>query len=405
MDVFVARQPIFDARKNVIAYELLFRSGIDNFYDPQTDGDQATYKVVLNSFFVIGMHTLTKGKRAFINFSRNLIVRGAPSMMPRELIGVEILETVEADDEIIAACRELKAAGYVVALDDFVLHERYFPLLKLADIIKVDFLATPTENRKAIVQQCKSHTTHSIQFLAEKVETREDFEEGLDLGYVYFQGYFFSRPDVVSGKDIPGSKLTCLRMINEVNKPEASIDDVDQVIRRDVSLSYKLLQFVNSAFFGLTVQIQSIRHALMMLGLREIKKWASLVALYNLGYDKPQELLTLSLIRARVCEMLGLKINMQARSADLFLMGLFSLIDALVDRPMEELMRDLPVAEDLKQALLGEENRLNDVYRLVISYEKGEWDTTAAYLDKLGLDEAVLPDIYLQSVTWANTAI
>lgn len=401
MEVFVARQPIFDARKNVIAYELLFRSGIENFYDPQTDGDQATYKVVLNSFFVIGMHTLTKGKRAFINFSRNLIVRGAPSMMPRELIGVEILETVEADDEIIAACRDLKAAGYVVALDDFVLHEKYLPLLELADIIKVDFLATPPENRKAIVAACNSH---NIKFLAEKVETSEAFAEALNLGYVYFQGYFFSRPVIVSGRDIPGNKLACLRMINEVNRPDASIDDVDQIIRRDVSLSYKLLQFVNSAFFGLTVQIKSIRHALMMLGLKEIKQWASLMALYNLGCDKPQELLTLSLIRARVCEMLGLKIGLNARTADLFLMGLFSLIDALVDRPMQELLRDLPVAEDLKQALLGEENRLNDVFRLVISYEKGDWDTTSAYLEKLGLDEAILPDIYLQSVAWANAA-
>ncbi len=402
MNVFVARQPIFDEKKNVHAYELLFRSGIANFYDESLDGDHSTSKVISNSLLVIGMDSLTKGKRAFINFTRNLLVKGAPSVIPKDLVTVEILETVEPDEEVVAACRKLKQSGYVLALDDFVFEEKYRPLIDLADIIKVDFKLTTGDERKHVIEECHNS---DIKFLAEKVENIEEFQQAQDLGYSYFQGYFFSAPDVVSGKDIPSNKLNYLRVLNEVNKPDVDFEKVEDIIRRDIALSYKLLRFMNSAFFNFTVKVESIRHALVLLGVREVKKWINIVALSGMGYDKPQELLVLSLIRARFCEFLANSMGMEKRNADFFMMGLFSVIDGLVDRPMQEILSELPILDDIKGALLGDENIFNDVFNLVLAYEKGDWDTTASCAGKLQVAEEGLPDFFLDSVKWANMAL
>lgn len=402
MEVFVARQPIFDRKKNVTAYELLFRSSIENFYDGSLDGDRSTSRVISNSLLVIGLDKLTNGKKAFINFTRNLIIKGAPSMLPREHIAVEILESVEPDPEVIAACRELKASGYMIVLDDFVFDERYAPLIELADIIKVDFMTTESAARKDMVQRCGNT---KVQFLAEKVETGAAFQEALDAGYAYFQGYFFSKPMVIAGRDIPGNKLSYLRVLHEVNKPEIEFERLEAVVRHDVSLSYKLLRFINSAFFRFSVKVESIKHALFLLGTKEIKKWVSVVALSGMGFDKPQELLTLSLTRARFCEILAPRAGLEQRSSDLFMTGLFSVIDALIDRPMQVVLTELPLDDDIKQALLGKDNILRDVFGLVLSYERAEWSTTSVYAQKLRVNEGELPEMFFDSVNWASMTI
>ncbi|MEI6126799.1 MAG: HDOD domain-containing protein [Pseudomonadota bacterium] len=402
MEVFVARQPIFDSSKNVIAYELLFRSSLDNFYDVSLDGDKSTSKVITCSLLIIGLDTLTKGKKAYINFTKNLLLRGAPFMIPKELIAVEILETVAPDSVVVKACRELKKAGYMLVLDDFVFAEQYRPLIELADVIKVDFLSPDVENRKRVIRNCDNK---KIKFLAEKVETVDVFQEALDLGYTYFQGYFFSKPVIIRGRDIPGSKVNYLRVLHEVNSPGIEFEKLEEIIKRDVSLSYKLLRFINSAFFKFSIKVESIKHALFLLGLKEIKKWASVLALSGMGFDKPQELLMVSLIRARFCETLAEKIGQQSRTSDFFITGLFSVIDALIDRPMQEILVDLPIADDIKQALLGEDNNLHDVFFLAVSYEKGNWEQTHTCARKLRINEAELPDIFFNSVSWANVAL
>lgn len=401
MEVFVARQPIFDSKKNVFAYELLFRSGVENFYDMRLDGDKSTANVITNSLLIIGLDKITKGKKAFVNFTKNLIVRGAPSILPKDLIAVEILESVEPDTVVLQACKELKSQGYTIVLDDFVFDERYTSLMDLADIIKVDFLSSTAAMRKSVIENCQNK---KVKFLAEKVETGNAFQEALDTGYVYFQGYFFSKPIIISGRDIPGNKLNYLRVLSEVNKPDVEFERLEEVIKRDVSLSYKLLRFINSAFFRFSVKVESIKHALILLGVKEIKKWVSVVALSGIGFDKPQELLTISLIRAHFCETLASKIGLQGRAADFFMAGLFSVIDALIDRPMHVILSDLPIADDIKYALLGRENIIHDVFCLVISYEKGDWNTTSSCAHKLNLNETELPDMFFNSVNWANVA-
>lgn len=399
MDVFVARQPIFDVRQKIFGYELLFRSSINNFYDRAVDGDYATKKLVSDSFLVFGADTLTKGKRAFVNFTRNLLLSAAPSDIPKDLIAVEILESIVPDDEVVSACKKLKQAGYIIVLDDFIFYERYRSLVELADIIKVDFIQTKGDERRAIIRTVNNN---NVKFLAEKVESGEEFQEALNLGYVYFQGYFFSKPTIISGKDIPGQKLNYIRVLQEINRPEVEFEKISAIMARDVSLAYKLLKFVNSAFFSRNVKVESIKHALVLMGIQEIKKWVNLVALDSIGYDKPQELVVIALIRAQFCELTAVKTGLSENGHDYFLLGLFSVLDALVDRPMEEILSELPISDDIKSALMGADNTLHDVYCLALAYEKGDWAATSEYARKLQIAEADLPDMYFRSVQWAN---
>ncbi|MCH8022099.1 HDOD domain-containing protein [candidate division KSB1 bacterium] len=394
MDVFVARQPIFDRQQKVYAYELLFRSGFEqNFFD-HWDGDASTKQVLTNSFLSIGMDTLTNGKKAFINFTRKLLLDQVASFFPKDIMVIEILENIEPDEEIISACKKLKDLGYLLVLDDFVFAPGYENLIDLVDIIKVDFIQTHGIERGNVIHNIG---TSRIKYLAEKVETREDIEQAVDFGYSYFQGYYFSKPRIIAGKDVPAYKLNYLQILNEINQPEVDFDELEKVLKQDLSLSYKLLNYLNSPYFGFDNKIRSIKHALSLLGIRESQKWLSLFALQIIGKDKSQELLAMSLIRANSCEMIAPPIGNKNRASEFFLMGLFSMIDALLDQPLEDILAKLPLADDIKKALLGEKNQLRDVYELVVSYEKGDWANFSEYAGKLGLKELELIDIFLKA--------
>jgi c-di-GMP-related signal transduction protein len=400
MDVFVARQPIFDREKKVMGYELLFRSGLENYYNA-LDADKATVDVISNSFFVIGFDTLTDGKRAFINFTRNLLVKGIAGLLPKEAVAVEILEDIQPDEQMIAICRNLREGGFTVAMDDFIFKDRDNPLVAFADIVKVDFMGTSPEQRRTL---CQDLTAKGVRALAEKVETAQDFDQALADGYSFFQGYFFSKPVVQSGKRITGNKLTYLQVLYQVNQPGISYEDLEGLIKQDISLTYKLLRFMNSAWFGFRSEIKSIRHALILLGPKEIKKWFALIALSHMASDKPQELILRAVSRAKVAEGLAPLVGMKDRHSELFLLGMFSLIDALTDTPMAEIMAKLPLDQEVKNALLGAPSRYKPVYDLIIAYEKGEWDPFAANAEKLNLDEGAVPDLMHESLKWANEA-
>lgn len=399
MEFFVARQPIFDKKQNVYAYELLYRVSTENNYYESDDGDRATSEVVANSFLLIGIEALTGGKRAFINFTQNLLKNEVPAILPQKLIAVEILEDVESSEEIISCCKKLKKMGYMLVLDDFVCNKSCEPFLDVVDIVKVDFLNTPFDKREKIVKRCSKL---NVKLLAEKVETREDFEHALKLGYSLFQGYFFSKPVILSGRDLPAYKLNYLHVLKEVSAIKPDLDKIENFIRQDVSLSYKLLKYINSAAYGFVNRIKSIRHALTLLGISEIKKWISLVTLTAIAEDKPGELVKLSVARARFCELLAPKSHMDDMASEMFLMGLFSAIDALIDKPLAEIIDDLPIWTDIKEALLGKQGRCRDLLDLIISYEKGDWDCFIELAEKMNLDMAEIPDIFLQAIKWAD---
>ncbi|MBI3448004.1 MAG: HDOD domain-containing protein [Acidobacteria bacterium] len=398
-DLFVARQPILDRRQDLFAYELLFRSGPENYFH-HPDQDAASRKLISDSMLVFGFENLLGRHRGFINASREVVIDGSLSLLPSRQAVVELLETVEADDEVLAACRALKEQGYLIALDDYRPRPELDALVEIADFIKVDFAEVKGEGRRELVD---AHRPRGIQMLAEKVETREDFDEALEAGYAYFQGYFFARPIMVTGKDLPALKVNYLRLLNEINRPEVVYEGLEAIIKQDVALSVKLLRYLNSAAFGWRCEIKSIRHALTLLGERPIRKWVSLVALTSLASDKPAELIVTSLMRARFCELLAPHIRMEERELDLFLVGLLSAVDALVDRPLAEVVKGMALSAEVRGALTGTDSPLRDPLDLALSYERGEWEEMMKLTDRFGLDEDTVPAIYRESVTWSDS--
>ena len=398
MEVYVARQPIFNQNQKIYGYELLFREGMDNFFSG-IDGNIATSKVLSNSFFNIGIKTITGRGLAFINFTRDLLLRQVPELFPKEKLVVEVLEDVEPEESVIKACKELSNEGYSIALDDFFYHSGMEPLVRLSNIIKFDFKATlPGE----IAENIEKLSGYNVRLLAEKVENQEEFLMALEMGFHYFQGYFFSKPEIFKGKDISGAKMNLLEVMAEVNKTDFKFDKVEEIIARDVAISYKLMRYINSAFFRRINEISSIKQAIVLLGEKGIRSFLSLIAMSKLAEDKPDELVRSSIIRAKFCELVGMNNGSRVNSSELFTLGLFSLIDAILNETMENLMETLPLSENIKQALIHGKGDLSDYLRLVISYEKGEWDAVSTLIEGIAVDEKNLPKFYLDALGWAD---
>jgi c-di-GMP-related signal transduction protein len=398
-NIYVARQPIFDTDQKIFGYELLFRSGLENFFDQKLDIDFASSKTLLDTLLLFGIDELIKGKKMFLNFSRKVLLSEVALALPKEKLVIELLETIEPDPEVVEVCQKFKNNGYVLALDDFQYVPEYRPLIDLADIIKIDFLLTKGNDRRTVIQKSGEQR---IQYLAEKIENNDEFKEAVRIGYSYFQGFFFCKPVILSGKDVPSYKLNLLQVLKELNQPYMEVKRIESIIMRDVSLTYKLLRFINSAAFGILREIRSIRHALNLLGLVELKKWMSLIVLSQIGSDTPEELVVNSIIRAKFCEMIAEQSSFRQRKDDLFLMGLFSFIDTFLNRPMSEVLSELPIAADIKSALLGDQNSLRTVLDLIIMYEQGNWEVVARITRELNLDDSQILPTYLTSIKWAN---
>ncbi len=400
MDAYVARQPIFNRRKKIFGYELLFRDASAK-YDPGIDGDVATSTVLGNTFFTIGMDNLIGTKKSFINFTQNMLIKKIPLLLPQRDTVVEILEDVKPTPELIAACREMVKKGYSFALDDFTYSPELQPLIELADIIKFDFRATSIED----IQTYLGHITrrNGLSLLAEKVETYAEFQKAKELGFEYFQGYFFCKPEIIKGKEIAGSQLNLLQIIAEVNTPDFDFKNLEKLIARDVSLSYKLLRYINSAFFAKAQNIASIQQALVYMGESEIRRFVSLIAMSNLAKGKPGELIRTACIRGKFCELTASAATASVPSAELFTLGMFSLIDAIVDQSMAQVMKELPLSGNIKNALVNRSGDLIGYLALIECYEKGQWPYVERLASALQVSEDRLPEIYLQACQWANT--
>ena len=397
-ELFIARQPIFDTDQKTFGYELLFRSGLHNYFDCE-DIDHASASVIANSFLLFGIDEMTGGHHAFLNCTRKVLLADFATALPPGQAIIEILETVEPDTEVIDACKRLKDLGYTLALDDFVYHENYEPLLELADIVKVDFLQSRPGERQRIASLLRRR---GIRMLAEKVETQDDFDQALTMGYELFQGYFFSKPVIMSRRDIPTNKLQYLRVLHEIHRPEIDFQRMAKTVQGEVSLSYKLLKLINSAAFGLRHQVSNILQALSLLGERELRTWVSLLAVSAMADDKPEELIISSLIRARFCEQTANMIGQQDKHDDLFLMGLFSQLDAILDRPMVELLNEITVSPSVRDALLDKQNQYRQLLNLTITLERGNWSELKQLAENMGLTEEPLCRTYLDAIKWAE---
>ncbi len=400
MDTYVARQPIFDGRKKVSGYELLFRDQSAK-YDPSVDGDVATATVLSNAYFSIGMDALVGDKESFINFTQSLLLKKFPLLLPKESTVIEILENVEPTPELVTACTEMAGQGYTFALDDFAYAPELRPLIDLARIIKFDFRLTSLEKIQDYLT--KIQRWDNLILLAEKIETHDEFRQAAEMGFNLFQGYFFCKPELIAGKQIPGSQLTLLQIMVEVNRPEFDIGKIETLIAPDVSLAYKLLRYINSAFFAKAQRISSIQQALVYMGELEIRRFVSLIAMSHLARHKPGELVRAACIRGKFCELLGSAPALSAQPSELFTLGMFSLIDAILDQHMEKIMKDLPLADDIKTALIDRKGRLIGYLLLAETYEKGQWDHMTKIAQVMNIREEKLPRLYLQACQWSNT--
>lgn len=397
MYVHIARQPIFNVHKQLFAYELLFRQTL-GLKLGELSGERATSSLLSTSFLTEDIDRIAGTRPCFVNFTADLLVRGVPGAFPSDRIIVEVLEDVQPSPEVIAACRDLRDRGYLLALDDFVYSDSLLPLIELAGIIKIDYRLTPAAEIEALI--CRL-APYRLKFLAEKIETYQEFEHARDLGCHYFQGYFFARPQSLRLREVSSLKVTQLRLLAEINRPELSAANLERIISADVAIAYKLLRFINSVYFSLVRKVESIRRAIIYLGETEVRRFVMLVIVSNLAADKPEELLRLSVVRARFCELLATRGTYAAHSAELFLVGLFSLLDAILDAPLEATMATLPVAVEVKEAIVGRTGPLAFFLEAVVAWEEARAQDCPPHWQRMGVDGEEVKELYLEAIRFA----
>ncbi|SOC16970.1 EAL and modified HD-GYP domain-containing signal transduction protein [Ureibacillus xyleni] len=409
MDVFIGRQPIFNIDEEVVAYELLYRNQNINAF-PNTEPDAATVDVLVNYFLSMGIKEVTKGKPGFVNFTENLLMSHVIEFINPSKIVIEILENVPITKELVDRVMELKEIGFKIALDDFVLNKdvvHYDKIFEHTDFIKVDFLATPLLERMEIENRVKQYYPH-IQLLAEKVETRNQFDVAKHSGYTLFQGYFFEQPQIIKSTDIPLNTLQYFQVISLLKDEEPDVNLIAENIERDISLSYKLLQIINETNKRQKSKVRSIKQAILLLGLTELRKLIYLLAMregeLKNHTDLFKELMRTSLLRAKICEILAKQTNKENYS-EYFLVGLFSLIDSLLNRPMDVILEKLPFSEEVSDTISGVETEMTPYLEFSIALSKMDWDSIERLIPQLGLDNEKVEIIYNEAAIWAEKSM
>jgi EAL and modified HD-GYP domain-containing signal transduction protein len=399
MNFYAARQPILDKNKKLFAYELLFRDSIDNVF-PDIDGDEATSKMIEASQFNMGISEFTGNKPAFINFTLETLKQGYPEMLEPHEVVVEILETIKPGKQLLAFCKDLHKKGYILALDDYE-HQsvwaHFYPYIK---IIKIDIQLSGLDEIREVLKATKDYP--HIKMLAEKVETYEEYDQMFQLGFDYFQGYFFAQPEMIKTKNLSPSQMAMAELLYETSKTELDLNSITHVFERDVSLSYKLLRYANSAIFKRRNEISTIKQALVILGSGELKRFIGLMFAITANPNKPSELINLAMTRAKFCELVAEDIRSQLDTSIAFLTGLLSMIDAILDEDMASILEKLPLSEDIKQPLLTKKGVMAALIKLVEFIEQAQWDKTTIVMEKLKLDKDKVVEHYNQAVAWAD---
>ncbi|AUM12768.1 EAL and HDOD domain-containing protein [Ketobacter alkanivorans] len=397
MEIFLARQPVFDRNLNAVAYELLFRSGnvgtaiID-------DPTKATMQVMVNAFSEIGLEKITNGKPALVNITHDILVRGDLPKGLQKLLIPEVLEDVVVDGNVIQEVKNLVALGYKVALDDFVYSDAWRPLIGLAHYIKLDVMALGTAGVREQLARLKACGNVQGKLLAEKVETHEEYELYKALGFDFFQGYFLSKPHVMVGQSVPASSLVITSLLGEVSKHDYDVDRVAHILAQDPRLSYKLMRVVNSASFGLSRTVKSIDDTIVLLGAYELKRWAAMLA-FSAVDNKASELMVTAIIRAKMCELVAKRLQRQ-HPGSYFTAGLLSMLDALLDRPLEQIFSQMPLSAELELALLTGSGDIGCVLLSVKAYEDGRFDD----IPTMGLEATDMWEVYMEALEWADVA-
>ena len=392
--VLMARQPIFDRNQKVVAYELLYRTE-DAQGHALFANSEATSEVILNAYTSISDAGEVKRVPAFINFTRDILVEQQLPEVSKKYIVLEILEDIEPDEEVVSAVQKLHSEGYRIAMDDFVYAPKYDELLKLAHIVKIDIDALSMDE---VRQQVKELKRHKVTLLAEKIETHQQLESCIELGFKLFQGHFLSKPKVVKGKKIQGSQVALMQLIQELQSTKATPERLEELIIRDPALTYKLLRIVNSAGYSLVRQVESIAEAIVLLGLEQVKKWATLIAMSS-NQDKPEELSRSLLIRGRMCEEVARAAKL-TNHGSYFMAGMMSGLHAMLDIERETMLEQVPLGDDIKEAVSLGQGPIGQVLRNVVNYENGDWDLLPSDLDGNLYDKA-----YRTSLEWTQESM
>lgn len=390
---YVGRQPIYAADDTVFAYELLYRNSKENWADIDDD-NHATAELLSNVFTSIGLDTLVGDRRAFINMPREFLLGEYPLPEIKQQVVIEILEHVKPDADVLDALRNLKQQGYTLALDDYVFEEHLEPFLELADIIKIDIMASGVDT---LADRVSELARYKVELLAEKVETEDEVRICRELGFAYFQGYHFAKPKVVSGKKITGNQLATMQLLSELNRADVTIDELTDLIQQDIAISYKLLRYVNSAMYSFNREIDSIRDAIVVLGVNTLVKLVNMVAIGSMGAVNGDDYRS-AMFRARMCERLAIATGKKDEGASYFLVGLFSSLDRLLGVPMEEVLVMLPLADDIKLAISDHSGRYGEILAAVIAYELDDFDNLADN----SLDPQQVIDCYVEAIAWAD---
>ena len=409
MEVFIGRQPIFNLHEQVVAYELLYRSKNVNTF-PMVDSDAATVDVLVNSFLSIGIEEVTNGKPCFVNFTENLLMSSINEYLNPSQVVIEILEDVPLTPKLVERVIELKSYGFKIALDDFILDEHvqiYDELFVHIDFIKVDFLLSPLLERMEIENKVKEKFPH-IKLLAEKVETRNQFEVAKHSGYELFQGYFFEQPQILKATDIPVNTIQYFYIISLLKEEEPNIQLLSENIERDISLTYKLLQMVNNSSRRSKSKVRSIKQAILILGIADLRKWIYLLAMreidMNTDSDLFKEVMRTSLFRAKACEKLA-KLSCKQNFSEYFFVGMFSLIDTLLQRPLHIILQQLPFSEDIKATILGYQTEMTPYLEFSIALGKLDWDSLEELAPKINIDLTSIDLLYHEAIEWAEKSL
>ena len=394
MDVFVARFPVFDGSRNVSVYELSFRPGYERCC--LTPGATTESLMALLNF-----EELSGGKKALVHFPRELMLAGFPQLFSSDAMIPCVDGALTLDNDVVTRCQQLRKRGYLLAVDNFSPMIAQGPLSAMANLARVRVANLPPDELQRICDDC---CTRQILVGAQDIDTQEQFTQAARMGVALFQGQFFSRPDITIGTELGHNQYLCLQLMREVNQQPFSYDTVAGLIEQDVGLTYRLLRLINSTWFGLRYEVRSIRHALVLLGPAEVQQWASLVALSQAGENKP-ELLTLALTRAKFAESLAVICGQKRNASELFLMGMFSVIDALMDQPMERMLAEVPLSANIKNALLSGGGPYGPLYRAMLAYEQADWPLLSELAAAMRIPETPLAPAFRRSIAWAGKAL
>lgn len=410
MDLYMARQPILNRRKKVVAYELLFRDGLDNKFPKNFSDDMATSRILVNYMFYMGMDRISQGLPVTVNFSETMLKSRLAETIPTNDVIIEILETAQPNQETYDMMRDLFHKGYRMAMDDFVYSEDWERFLKFVKMIKFDIQATPIDEIKSILPRLKEK---KIKVLAEKVETHEEFEACKEAGFDFYQGWFFCKPEILKAKGVDYSDSILMQLYVEVMKPSFKYSRIKNLFEMEPALSYNLIRYVNSPTFKPENEIKSIHQAVAYLGEQNLRRFICLLTTAEINPNKPSVLVRTAMARSRFCEQVGKHSILNNMDEELFLTGLFSNLDALLDKEMEEILKDIHIDRNIRKALLKREGKLGRILTLVEAWERGDWPVIESVLEEINMNSKLANKIYQESLVWGiayeqrfrNTAI